>query len=121
MRPPPRRDRLREVEQLAPVVRGEHPLAGGDRGGRVDGAIAREHAGAKEVGGALVDRELEVPEHEAGRNALGERPIQAVDLADLDDPLQHLGSPQPQGDRRDHADQPVAAECEGEELRVVVP
>ena len=101
-----------------PVFVHQLALLGRHRCLRSDGPIAGEHALAQEVFRLLVDRELEVSEHEALRDAPFERGGQPVDVAHLDEALNFLARAEPQLHSGNDAEQSVATDDQPEQLGV---
>ena len=84
------------------------------------GPIARQHAGAQEIGALRRGGELKIAVQVAGGDALVEGVDELLDLEPRDAALHLDAGHQPQGHRRDHAKQSVAADHVAEQLGVVL-
>src|SRR5204862_7855129 len=111
--------RVREVEQLGPVLFRELAPSWDGHAAGLDRSVAGEDAAAQEVGRRFVDRVLEVAVQVARGDALGKGERQAVDRAHLDYALEQAPRHEAQGDRVNDAEKTVAADRQAEELRVL--
>jgi len=111
---------VREVQEPAPLLPRECPLARRDGGSRGHGPVAREDAASQKLRIPGIDHELAVAVQEALRDAIVERRDQIFELADLDDALQRPAGNEPEGHGVDDAEQTVAADHEAKEVSVVL-
>ena len=111
---------VRQVEQLLPIGAGERPLPVRDRRLVGDRDVAGADALFEEIGAGGVDRELKVAIATAIVRSRFERGHDLVDGVQ-----RHLATDlaprrQPEANRDDRSEQPVAADGQPEELRILV-
>ena len=109
---------MRQIQQSAPVVVRELLLPLRGRRRIVDRLVTREHAAAHEGIRACVDAVLEVAVQKTLGDAAVERLHQPVDATHFDQAPHLAARREPQRDRRDHAEEAVAADRELEQLAV---
>jgi hypothetical protein len=110
---------VRERHEPLPVPWRQDALVGGDRRRVGYRLVARKDAALQEAIARRVDRELEVAVGEAGGDPRIERRHEPVDVGDLHHAAQLAAQDEAQRHCRDCAEQPVAADREAEEVRIL--
>ena len=111
---------VRQLEQLLPVGTGERPLLVRDRRLVGDRDVAGADALLQKIGACRVDGELEVPIATAIVRSRFERGNDLVDGAQSHLAADLAPRRQPEANRDDWSEQPVAADGEPEERRILV-